>query len=132
MLHHICPFDLDANYRFYVDGKPRFHGVRDFLSSQRNQLPEGDPDDPAEVEPVCRLGNRKDDLINQIIADVGVEPCRGTVQFIHQLRRDGFKIAVVTSSHKEDVELTREDPITVRPVNRGPRSKYHGNTRGTC
>ena len=32
------------------------------------------------------------------IADVGVEPYDGTVQFIHQLRRNGFKIAVVTSS----------------------------------
>ena len=27
-----------------------------------------------------------------------MEPYDGTVQFIHQLRRDGFKIAVVTSS----------------------------------
>jgi len=29
---------------------------------------------------------------------VGVEPYDGTVRFIHQLRRNGFKIAVVTSS----------------------------------
>ena len=29
---------------------------------------------------------------------MGVEPYEGTVQFIHQLRRNGFKIAVVTSS----------------------------------
>jgi beta-phosphoglucomutase-like phosphatase (HAD superfamily) len=28
---------------------------------------------------------------------VGVEPYDGTVRFIHQLRRNGFKIAVVTS-----------------------------------
>ena len=47
---------------------------------------------------MCGLGNRKDDLVNQVIADVGVEPYEGTVQFIHQLRRNGFKIAVVTSS----------------------------------
>ena len=25
------PFDLGADYRLYVDGKPRFDGVRDFL-----------------------------------------------------------------------------------------------------
>ena len=30
---------------------------------------------------------------------MGVEPYEGTVQFVHQLRRNGFKIAVVTSSH---------------------------------
>ena len=92
------PFDIATDYRLYVDGKPRFAGVRDFLSSRGIQLHEGNPDDPAAVETVCGLGNRKNDLINQIIADVGVEPYEGTVQFIHQLRRNGFKIAVVTSS----------------------------------
>jgi len=92
------PFDLTTDYRLYVDGKPRFDGVRDFLSSRSIELPEGDADDHAEVETVCGLGNRKNDLVNQIIADVGVEPYEGTVRFINQLRRNGFKIAVVTSS----------------------------------
>ena len=92
------PFDLAADYRLYVDGKPRFDGVREFLSSRRIQLPEGNPDDPAAVETVCGLGNRKNELVNAAVAKVGVEPYDGTVQFIHQLRRNGFKIAVVTSS----------------------------------
>jgi beta-phosphoglucomutase family hydrolase len=92
------PFDLATDYRLYVDGKPRFDGVRDFLRSRGIQLPEGNPDDPADVETVHGLGNRKNDLVNRAIAEVGVEPYAGTVQFIHQLRRDGFKIAVVTSS----------------------------------
>ena len=47
---------------------------------------------------MCGLGNRKNDLVNHVIADLGVEPYDGTVRFIHQLRRNGFKIAVVTSS----------------------------------
>jgi beta-phosphoglucomutase family hydrolase len=92
------PFDLATDYRLYVDGKPRFDGVRDFLRSRGIQLPEGNPDDPADVETVHGLGNRKNDLVNRAIAEVGVEPYAGTVQFIHQLGRDGFKIAVVTSS----------------------------------
>jgi beta-phosphoglucomutase-like phosphatase (HAD superfamily) len=91
------PFDLATDYQLYVDGKPRFDGVRDFLRSRRIQLPEGNPDDPADVETVHGLGNRKNDLVNRAIAEMGVEPYAGTVQFIHQLRRDGFKIAVVTS-----------------------------------
>ena len=81
------PFDLATDYRLYVDGKPRFDGVRDFLRSRGIQLPEGNPDDPAEVETVRGLGNRKNDLVNHVIAEVGVEPYDGTVQFIHQLRR---------------------------------------------
>ena len=99
------PFDLAADYRLYVDGKTRFDGVRDFLRSRGIQLPEGDPDDPAEVETVCGLGNRKNDLVNRAIADEGVKPYEGTVQFIHQLRRNGFKIAVVTSSQNCTVVL---------------------------
>jgi len=92
------PFDLAADYRLYVDGKPRFDGVRDFLASRSIQLPEGSPDDPAEIETVCGLGNHKDDLVNNVIADVGVKTYEGTVRFIHQLRRNEFRIAVVTSS----------------------------------
>jgi beta-phosphoglucomutase family hydrolase len=99
------PFDLAADYRLYVDGKPRFDGVRDFLASRSIRLPEGNPDDPAEVETVCGLGNRKDDLVNHVIAEEGVKPYEGTVQFIHQLRHNGFKIAVVTSSQNCTVVL---------------------------
>jgi beta-phosphoglucomutase family hydrolase len=99
------PFDLATDYRLYVDGEPRFDGVRDFLRSRGIQLPEGNPDDPADVETVHGLGNRKDNLVNRAIAQVGVEPYAGTVQFIHQLRRNGFKIAVVTSSQHCDAVL---------------------------
>jgi beta-phosphoglucomutase family hydrolase len=92
------PFDLAVDYRLYVDGKPRFDGVRDFLTSRVIQLPEGTPDDPPELETVCALGNRKNDLINEIIEQRGVEPYEGSVRLIHQLRHDRFKLAVVTSS----------------------------------
>ena len=92
------PFDLDADYRLYVDGKPRFEGVRDFLASRGIQLPEGSPNDGSEIETVGGLGNRKNDLINEIIEDVGVQPYEGSVKLIRQLLHRGFKIAVVTSS----------------------------------
>ena len=99
------PFDLAADYQLYVDGKPRFDGVRDFLRSRGIQLPEGNLDDPGSVETVHGLGNRKDHMVNRVIAEVGVEAYTGTVQFIHQVRRDGFKIAVVTSSQHCDAVL---------------------------
>jgi beta-phosphoglucomutase family hydrolase len=92
------PFEIATDYRLYVDGKPRFDGVRDFLTSRGIQLPEGSPDDPPQAETVGGLGNRKNDLINTVIAEVGVEPYAGSVRLIHQLRQQGFKIAVVTSS----------------------------------
>ena len=52
------PFDVATDYRLYVDGKPRFDGVRDFLTSRNIQLPEGSPEDPPEAETVGGLGNR--------------------------------------------------------------------------
>src|SRR6201982_771012 len=52
------PFDSATDYRLYVDGKPRFDGVRDFLTSRRIQLPEGTPDDPPDAETVGGLGDR--------------------------------------------------------------------------
>src|SRR6266478_3844025 len=92
------PFELATDYRLSVDGKPRFDGVRDFLTSRGIQLPEGTPDDPPHAETVGGLGNRKNELVNKVIEDTGVEPYEGSVKLIHQLRRRGFKIAVVTSS----------------------------------
>ena len=85
------PFDLDADYRLYVDGKPRFDGVRDFLRSRGIQLPEGNPDDPPQAETVGGLGNRKNALASRIMEDLGVQPYEGTLKFIHGLRRQGFQ-----------------------------------------
>jgi beta-phosphoglucomutase-like phosphatase (HAD superfamily) len=37
------PFDIDTDYRRYVDGKPRYDGVADFLASRGIELPFGTP-----------------------------------------------------------------------------------------
>ena len=74
------PFDLATDYLRYVDGKPRFDGVRDFLRSRGIQLADGDPKDPPERETVCGLGNRKNDLVNEVIAAKGVAPYEGSVR----------------------------------------------------
>jgi beta-phosphoglucomutase family hydrolase len=99
------PFDIAADYRLYVDGKPRYDGVRDFLTSRGIQLPGGGPDDPPEAETVDGLGNRKNELVNKIIEEKGVEPYEGSIELIRQLRHQEFKIAVVTSSQNCTVVL---------------------------
>ena len=100
------PFEIDTDYRLYVDGKPRFDGARDFLTSRGIQLPDGSPHDPPHAESVCGLANRKDGLVNKIIQEKGVEPYEGSVRFIRQLRHQGFKTAVVTSSEHCETVLT--------------------------
>jgi len=92
------PFDLATDYRLYVDGKPRFDGVRDFLASRNIQIPEGSLDDAPRAETVRGLGNRKNELVREILDNRGVERYEGSVQLVQQLRQRGFKTAVVTSS----------------------------------
>jgi beta-phosphoglucomutase family hydrolase len=99
------PFEVATDYQLYVDGKPRLDGVRDFLTSRGIQLPEGTPDDPPQAETVGGLGNRKNALINEAIEAVGVEPYAGSVKLLHQLRHQGFKLAVVTSSQNCEAVL---------------------------
>src|SRR5688500_781165 len=60
----IEPFDIDADYRAYVDGKPRYDGVRSFLQARGVDLPEGDPSDPPACETICGLGNCKNEMFH--------------------------------------------------------------------
>ena len=99
------PFDIENDYRLYVDGKPWFDGVRDFIRSRQIELPEGIPDDAPRTETVCGLGNRKNDLINEVIESDGVEVYEGTIDLARQLQKEGIKIAIVTSSQNCDVVL---------------------------
>jgi HAD superfamily hydrolase (TIGR01509 family) len=91
------PFDAATDYKTYVDGKPRYNGVRDFLKSRGIVLPEGTPEDPPTAETVCGLGNRKDELVNARLAE-GVEAYPGSIAFLRYVRGAGVKTAVVTSS----------------------------------
>lgn len=99
------PFDIDTDYRLYVDGKPRYDGVRDFLSSRNIDLPEGTHEDPPTAETIGGLGNRKNELVNQVIETDGVEAYDGTIAWARQLRDVGIKVAVVTSSQNCDAVL---------------------------
>jgi beta-phosphoglucomutase family hydrolase len=91
-------FDIDTDYNEYVDGKPRYDGVRDFLASRGIELPEGSEDDPPAAETVCGLGNRKNDLVLELIERDGVEPYEGSVRFAHLAGEAGLHRAVVSSS----------------------------------
>lgn len=92
------PFDVVTDYKLQVDGKPRYQGVRDFLTSRGIVLPEGTPEDPPAAETICGLGNRKNELVNDLLASTAVEAYAGTVAFLRYLRRMTIKTAVVTSS----------------------------------
>ncbi|MEJ2516138.1 MAG: beta-phosphoglucomutase family hydrolase [Gammaproteobacteria bacterium] len=91
-------FDIVSDYQQYVDGKPRYDGVRSFLASRRIRLPEGEPSDPPGSDTVCALGNRKNLLIREFLRQEGVEPYPDAVQLLEDLSAAGVSMAVVSSS----------------------------------
>jgi beta-phosphoglucomutase family hydrolase len=91
-------FDLHDDYDEYVDGKPRYDGVRSFLASRGIELPQGSPSDDPSQETIDGLGNRKNELVLKIIQDQGVEPYEGSVRYVHAARDAGLRRAVVSSS----------------------------------
>ena len=91
-------FDPVHDYDAYVDGKPRYDGVRSFLESRDIQLPEGHADDPASADTVHGLGNRKNELVLEMIREHGVEAYQGSVRYVQAVRGAGIRRAVVSSS----------------------------------
>lgn len=91
------PF-TDSDYGDFVDGKPRYDGVRSFLASRGIELPDGEPADPPSDETVTGLGNRKNELVLAKIRDDGVEAYPGSVRYLEAAREAGLAIAVVSSS----------------------------------
>ena len=93
----LAPFSED-DYLAHVDGRPRFDGVRTFLASRRIVLPEGDESDPPGDGSVAALGNRKNELFQQLLRDEGIAPYAGSVRLLDDLAARGTKMAVVSSS----------------------------------
>lgn len=91
------PFTAN-DYLAHVDGKPRYNGVRDFLTSRGVDLPQGDPSDEPGHDTVCALGNLKNDMFNQVLADEGVEPFQDAVRLLDWLATTEIAMAVVSSS----------------------------------
>ncbi|KUI16983.1 hypothetical protein AU193_21965 [Mycobacterium sp. GA-1285] len=121
------PFDIDADYLTFVDGKKREDGVRSFLSSRGIELPEGDPDDRPPHETVHGLGNAKNDLFQEILRTDGVEVFEGSRRYLEAVAAAGLGIAVVSSSAntRDILELTglarfvqqRVDGVVLREEN---------------
>ncbi|WP_028265607.1 HAD family hydrolase [Arthrobacter sp. MA-N2] len=95
----------ESDYFDHIDGKPRFDGVRDFLTSRGITLPEGPTDDDPANASVQGLGNRKNLIFNEIVDSRGVEPYAGSLRFIHAALELGLKLAVVSSSRNAPAVL---------------------------
>jgi beta-phosphoglucomutase family hydrolase len=77
------------DYERYVDGKPRYDGVRSFLESR---------DIEPEKELVTTLGDRKNDMVQRTIREDGVKVFEGSRRYLEAARDAGLRRAVVSSS----------------------------------
>jgi trehalose-phosphatase len=92
------PFDIQHDYQEYVDGKPRYDGVKSFLESRGINLSYGDPEDDSDEETICGLGKKKNKLFQKHLQEDGVEVYEHASDFLQKLRQNGFKTAIVSSS----------------------------------
>ena len=99
------PFDIDTDYKHYVDGKPRLEGVRSFLNLRGIELPLGSADTTSESDTIHNLGKRKNEIFNSILETEGVEVYENSVAWVRYLRSQEMKIAVVSSSRNCEAVL---------------------------
>ncbi len=92
-----APFDM-RDYRRYVDGKPRYDGIKSFLDARGIPLSFGEPDDAPEMETVCGLGNRKNQIFQKLLREKGVDVYPSTLDLIRLLRSNRIRIGIVSSS----------------------------------
>ena len=83
------PFDSGGDYEQFVDGKPRYDGVRSFMASRGYEL--GDDE-------VHRIGDAKNRLVLELMREDGVDAYPGSVRFVHAAGGAGLHRAVVSSS----------------------------------
>ena len=91
------PFDIEADYLDYVDGRPRYDGIRSFLAARGVNLPEGSEQDPDDADTVHALGERKTRLFRQALQK-GIDPAAGSEALLKKLREVGIRTAVGSSS----------------------------------
>lgn len=114
--HPEQPAYTDDDYFRWVDGKPRYAGVRSFLDSRDIALPEGESTDAATELTVCGLGNRKNALFEAILATEGVSAYPGSRALVEQLAGRGVRQAVVSSSRNAPEVLRAADLIAYFPT----------------
>jgi len=83
------PFDPVHDYQLFVDGRPRYDGVRAFLAARAIEV---------EAATVTALGDRKNALVLQLIRRRGLEPYEGSVRYLRAVRDAGLRRAVVSAS----------------------------------
>lgn len=114
------PFDIDTDYREFVDGRRRTDGVRTFLASRGISLPERSPEDttqaarqpPPWTDTIEGIGRHKNDLFLHLLESEGIDVFDDTIERLKEAHARGLKTAVVSASRncKKILEATHLTP----------------------
>lgn len=130
---HFIPFDRDADYRAYVDGRSRLEGVHAFLGSRGIRVPEGRPDDAPDADTAYGLATRKGEAVSRGLVQRGVVALEGARRYLEAAGRAGLARAVVSASAstlpmlelaglsplveaRVDAEVIRDEGLRSRPA----------------
>jgi len=92
------PFEIEPDYRLYVDGRPRLDGARAFLAARGISMPQGIVQEPIGFDTVNALGARKDAYFLEALRDTPIEVFETSVDFISELKENGLKTAIISAS----------------------------------
>ena len=127
------PFDSDADYRAYLDGRPRLEGVHAFLHSRGIRLPEGRLDDPERADTAAGLATRKGEALARCLRQRGVTALAGARRYLEVAGQAGLARAVVSASastlpmlelaglatlveERVDADVIRSEGLRARPA----------------
>jgi HAD superfamily hydrolase (TIGR01509 family) len=130
---HFIPFDRDADYRAYIDGRPRLEGIHAFLDSRGIRLPEGRPDEPAQADTAHGLARRKGEALGRGLHRRGVTALAGARRYLEAAGHAGLGRVVVSAStstlpmlelaglatlveQRVDAEVIRAERLRSRPA----------------
>jgi len=79
---HFLPFDATADYRAYIDGRPRLDGIHTFLASRGIHVETGAPTDPPDVETAYGIAARKGIALEHSLHHAGVAGLPGARAYL--------------------------------------------------
>jgi HAD superfamily hydrolase (TIGR01509 family) len=92
------PFDRDADYRAFIDGRPRLDGVHAFLASRGIRLPEGRFDDPVDAETAYGLARHKGEVLARGLRQRGSTALPGAHRYLQAAGHAGLERSVISAS----------------------------------
>ena len=112
----IEPAYTERDYFLHLDGKRRYDGVASLLRSRDVEIPWGDPADPIDVDTVCGIGNRKNEVFSRVLRTEGIAAYPGSLALVQRLRAAGIPIGVVSSSKNAEAVLAAAGIRDLFPV----------------